>query len=239
MAAINLVLILFLSLIRLVVGIALMRTGLKNKMNNLVVLSSYFLLSMLILPFASTASLNTPWIYHVGTALFQLILVVFIYQTFYQMRSPTLPLIFGVLTTAGFIVSVYGNATGNLQIIYFITYPVIILGFAWYAWAGYEGYRAVSTDKFTEDWVKTRYKLIIAYAGFACLNNFFVFLTLSGIWVSITNTLIVVLNGVFVAALTFLAWVMPEGYRKWLNRNYKAPEVHAAFEEEILRQLGM
>jgi len=39
----------------------------------------------------------------------------------------------------------------------------------------------------------------------------------------------------------FLAWVMPEGYRRWLNRNYQPPvqdEAELALtEEEIMRQL--
>jgi hypothetical protein len=41
--------------------------------------------------------------------------------------------------------------------------------------------------------------------------------------------------------LEYLAWVMPEGYRTWLNRNYQSPVQERAeaelSEEEIMRKL--
>lgn len=54
----------------------------------------------------------------------------------------------------------------------------------------------------------------------------------SGAFSPITN--IAVITGVI---LFYLAWIMPEAFRRFLNRNYRPAVIQTLSEEEVLKQL--
>jgi hypothetical protein len=160
-------------------------------------------------------------------------LVVFIFKTFYQNRKSPFPFFLGLSIVWG--IAVIG--------LYFLPKPVLIpsdfVTFIWFAVAGFQAYRQVSSNRLVEDWVKGRYLLIIVgniLMVSAATDNFITIVTTGkiGAFAPITN--IALITGVL---LFYLAWMMPEGFRLFLNRNYKQPESAADLsEEEILKKLG-
>jgi hypothetical protein len=92
-------------------------------------------------------------------------------------------------------------------------------------------------DRHVEDWIKWRYRLMIFYAAFLLISpinttvNFLAPGTLpSSAWTQVVA-----------GAVQYLVWVMPEAFRRFLNRKYQPALPNAGFslemsEEEILRQ---
>ncbi len=129
--------------------------------------------------------------------------------------------------------------------LYFQPKPILIpsdfVTFVWFAVVAYQAYRQVSGDRMVEDWVKARYLLVIVGNVLMCaaaLDNFITLLTTGKIGAFAPMANIALILGVI---LFFLAWIMPEGFRRCLNRNYQAPAAAAALEmseEEILRQFA-
>jgi hypothetical protein len=121
-----------------------------------------------------------------------------------------------------------------------LTGIVNLFNWGWHTIVAYQAYQVIRTGESVEDWIKGRYQLVIAYCVSMTLTAIF-----TGVAPWMTNPLLqllVLLNTVTGLVLQFLAWVMPEGFRRWLNRNYQAPvqaaqDIAALSEEEIMQQL--
>jgi len=118
----------------------------------------------------------------------------------------------------------------------------------WLIVIGYQSYKLIEKDRSVEDWIKARYKLVIAYSCVALVTPL---LTVMGIASHFFPVVTVILDslalgfvvlGSLIAfvVLEYLAWVMPQGYRRFLNRRYQSIENAPGFslemsEEEIMR----
>jgi hypothetical protein len=113
---------------------------------------------------------------------------------------------------------------------------------------GWQSYKLIRADKSVEDWIKARYTLVLAYLFVVLVtplltvmgiaSHFFLFIT------TILDSLALgfVVHGSLITfvVLEYLAWVMPQGYRRFLNRRYQSMEQSPGFslemsEEEIIR----
>jgi hypothetical protein len=235
-------------LARWTVAVQSFRLAKQKKMNNFYWLSGYFFLmgivDFVITTFgnfnigalmndaASAATLGfvlRKSIYMFG----DICLVVFIQKTFYQNRKSPYPFFLGLSI-------VWGSLMTGL---YFLPKPIIIpsdfVTFLWFAFAAYQAYLIIAKDRLVEDWVKTRYLLIIIGNILMCsaaVDTLVSFVTTGkiGPFAPITN--IALISGV---VLFYLGWIMPDAFLRFLNRNYKAPENSLDMsEEEIMKKLG-
>jgi hypothetical protein len=244
--------------IRLWVAVSLTQVGWQNKMRNLLWLAVLFYsngvfnlaaLSSLNVPFSllgiRVIPLAIPFAFRIGALINQIALVMFLHQTFYQGGSSPFKYFLGMTLGLG-IVGVLGtilemNAPGLLVYDGFVYAGLLLpslVNWSWHVVAAYRGYAAIAADSYVEDWIKSRYVLMIASALFAVLA------ALSTRFVDVIGPSALVLaaaTAILTSVLQFLVWVMPERYRRWLNRNYTAPSVARDFadlsEDELLRQL--
>lgn len=116
----------------------------------------------------------------------------------------------------------------------------LFINWIWHTQIAYQACRAIASDDVVEDWVKVRYQLMIVY----CVVGFVVAapVSIGLLWPEIVSIRVLVVVGILTGLICqFLVWVLPEGFRRWINRNYHLPaqdEAELALsEEEILRRL--
>lgn len=160
-----------------------------------------------------------------------LAMIMFIQRTFYQERKSPRPFFVG---TALFFFLV------GILLAFVPTYmaPLNFFIWGWLAVAAYRGYRQIAADKSVEDWVKARYQLTLTYALMLAL------IALLTIWQSYSTDYLTPVLNIVTTILAFvlecLVWIMPQGFRRFLNRKYVLPaqplQVYTAMsEEEIMR----
>jgi hypothetical protein len=237
---------LILVLARWVIAIQLTRVGVRQKLPNLLWLAAFFYITGIgdvCLTLSMLAHLNLFWVFKTGVGLSEIVMVMFISLTFYRdRRSPML--IFMAIAIASALVDVFYN-----RVNFFSPF-----NWLWLIVVGYQAYRQVAADKVVEDWVKGRYLLGVAYAGVALAGApLFNMVSMVGLvvpaawaWSHSADFLSVqrpVVQGLTIVGivLEYLVWVMPEAFRRFLNRKYQAPTPAAALgmsEEEVMRQFS-
>jgi hypothetical protein len=233
---------------RLIIAVQLTRVGRRQKLPNLFWLAAFFYITSfgdVVLTLSPVTNLLWPFFLAVG--LSETMLVMFIHKTFYQdRRSPYL--IFMVLALAILAYDMYA--------IIFIPQFAFLphynpFNWLWLIVVGNQAYKRIAADRAVEDWVKARYKLIIYYSLVALVAPLYSILMVIGMlspafaasfFVPTIQLVLQVVILIFVTigiALEYLAWVMPEKYRKWLNRGYQSPteDGEGLSEEEIMSQL--
>ncbi len=229
---------------RLVIAVQLTRVARRQKLPNLLWLAAFFYLTGIGDIFATLApvtNLYRPFLILVG--LSEIMMVMFIQKTFYQDRKGPFLIFMGI----AFIIL----AVDSLYAMY-LPYNSPF-NWLWLLWIGYQAYKKIAADQAVDDWIKARYKLMIVYSGLALVAPLWTLLSLIGMVVPAVLAVLYAPTAVLIAqvgilafvtvgiVLQYLAWVMPERYRQWLNRNYQ-PLVKEAVEaslteEEIMRQL--
>jgi hypothetical protein len=125
------------------------------------------------------------------------------------------------------------------------TIDTVIYGFLqiaiwlWHAVAGFQTSKAISGDAHVEDWIKSRYTMIVTYSALQSLVGVVMIMrpfASSTITIIIASALLVVVTTV----MQYFVWVMPAGFRQWLNRNQGAREKEQIHEKAslILNILG-
>jgi hypothetical protein len=192
-------------------------------------------------------STNIIWPFFLSVGLGEVVMVMFIQKTFYQDRkSPYL--IFMIIALAILGASMYMLSIQMAFLPYYSPF-----NWLWLVFVVYQAYKKIATDPAVEDWVKARYKLVIAYSLAALAGPIFTILSLLafplpalGAWLFVETNIqaagvIILIFTTIGIALEYLAWVMPESFRSYLNRNYKPPVLDSAdlglSEEEIMRRL--
>ncbi|MBN2117292.1 MAG: hypothetical protein JW730_12010 [Anaerolineales bacterium] len=229
---------------RFIIAVQLTRVGRRQQLPNLLWLAGFFYITGIGDIFITLSPVtNLMWPFFLAVGLAEVMLVMFIHKTFYQDRkSPYL--IFMVIALAILAADMF--------------YPSFLpyyspFNWLWLIWVGYQAYKKIASDPAVEDWVKVRYKLIVAYSLAALAAPLYTILTLIALfipamagWLYIPASILVAQVGILVfvtigIVLEYLAWVMPEGYRRFLNRNYQPPARDKAelelSEEEIMRKL--
>ncbi|MBK9923746.1 MAG: hypothetical protein IPP66_00510 [Anaerolineales bacterium] len=228
---------------RFIIAIQLTRIGRHQKLPNLLWLAGFFYITGLgDIFFTLSPFTNFIWPFFLSVGLGEIMLVMFIHTTFYQGRkSPYL--VFMVIAFAFLLLNVFSTTFA-----YWSPFNWI-----WLIVVGYRAYKQISTNLAVEDWVKIRYKLVIAYSLVTLFLPLYTVVWVSASFVPSWQTLIYSPVGGVIAlmvnvsfttlgvVLAYLAWVMPENYRRFLNRNYKPPVQDAVemqlSEEEIINKL--
>lgn len=230
-------------LARLIIAVQLTRVGRRQRLSNLFWLAAFFYITAvgdIILTVSPFTGVLKPFFWSAG--LGEVALVMFIHKTFYQdRRSPVL--LFMALSLA--------VLAADIVYAQFLPYQNPF-NWLWLIWTGYRAYKRIAANQAVEDWVKARYKLVVAYSVAMLAAPIWSVLSVIAIWVPAVATplyaptaLVVAQVGIlaiatFGIALQYLAWVMPERYRLWLNRNYRSPvpETEAALtEEDLMRKV--
>jgi len=239
-------------LLRLWTAVVLCVNGRQNKLTNLYWLAAAFVLFGVGAAFAPTAGNplgflpSSFWLF-IGLVLISVFATIqFVSQTFYRNRPNPAPWMYGAAVVLGGL-GLYGVALSPApdqdHPLVAAAQVLICLVFAWQAWAGYEAWRGVAHEKTVEDWVKGRYQLVIWYSAgqfVASLGSIVRILGAGGGSGNALGALMAVVTLLFniaVVALSYLAWAAPQGYYRWLNRNYKAVEVGEINEEEVMKKL--
>lgn len=214
----KMIVLLAFSILRLLVAIPLFMTARRNRLNNLYWLSANFLCLVIAVPFAAAGTLNVPWIFWTFISLTEITLIMFVHTTFYQGRKSPMPVFMGI-TLLGMLGGIYGNITNNFVFSAWSVYPIAALVWAWHFAEAYRAYGSVESDASTEDWVKARYTLMITYSVLDFVSALLGTATTTGIWDNSLSSLIVVAINIISVIIQMLTWVMPEWFRRWLNRN--------------------
>jgi hypothetical protein len=100
--------------------------------------------------------------------------------------------------------------------------PKCGFGLGWHLIEAFRAYDNIEEDRSTEDWVKSRYSLMITYSVLDLISAFLGVLTTTNLITGSALALITVaLN--FISGITqIFTWAMPEWFRLWLNCNQKS-----------------
>jgi hypothetical protein len=238
MTNLTIILIVLLILIRFLIGLRLFASAQRNSLPNLRTLafqliSISFALLFSPLPNSPLGSLpiSLP-IFIGGTLISQALLIVFNQETFYKdKQSSAVRWSWAIFALTG-LMTIYGVAVSESAfnqspwVAAYILSQIVI--WAWHGQIAYQARAGLKNQPAVEDWVKTRYLLIVAYAIIFILGALgsAVRILLAGGTVITTlgnvAAIVTLLAQIIGVSLQFLVWVMPEGFRLWLNRNYKA-----------------
>lgn len=234
--AIN-ILLLALILLRVVTGVDLLKTARKNNLPNLKWMVIYFLglaFGVLFAPAEGNPLANFSFsllFFSFFAAMLPLPMIILFNQaTFYQGKKSPAGW-FWLVSLIGIAAAFYGifvSESNYNQSPWVAGHtPAQILVFAWHGMLASQALSAVSKEKAVEDWVKSRYRLVIVYSLFIALGNVASFIRIVFAGGSTLSTLgatmsfITLLCQIAAVVLQFLVWAMPEGFRNWLNRNYQ------------------
>jgi hypothetical protein len=231
---------------RLVIAVQLTLVARRQKLPNLLWLAAFFYITGIgDIFFTLLSATNLPWLlgpFKLSVGLGEVVLVMFIQKTFYQDRKS--PYLIFMLIALGFLLA-------NIFLGFFVYWSPF--NWLWLIVVGYQAYKRIAANPSVEDWAKVRYKLVIAYSLAMLFPPIYTILWVVSMVVPALSALISSPIGQMAAllvnvgfsiigvVLAYLAWVMPKGYRNWLNRNYQPPvteQVEAELsEEEIMRKL--
>jgi Ca2+/Na+ antiporter len=231
-------LLVILILARLVIAVQLTRVAYRQTLPNLLWLAGFFFLTSvgdIALMF------NLFWLFGLCVGLGEIVMVMFIHQTFYRDRKS--PYLIFLVIAIVFAIADFKISLADTKLLAFNP-----CNWVWLMVIGWQSYKLIRADKSVEDWIKARYKLVIAYSFFALVtplltvmgiaSHFFPFITT--ILDSLALGFVVLGSLITFVVLEYLAWVMPQGYRRFLNRRYQSIEQTPGFslemsEDEIIR----
>jgi hypothetical protein len=225
---------------RWVIAIQLTRVALRQKLPNLLWLAVFFYITGTGDIFFSLSALTgVLWPFTLSVGLGEVLLVMFIHTTFYQGRKS--PYLIFMVIALGFLVA-------NTFFALFAYWSPF--NWIWLIVVGYQAYKRVVANPMVEDWIKVRYKLVIAYSLVTLFPSIYTILWVVALFVpslmalvfspigGVVALVVNVVSSTIGVVLAYLAWIMPESYRRFLNRNYQAPAPNEAelglSEEEIV-----
>jgi len=217
----TIILVIF-SVLRLVIAIPLLAAARRNRLTNLYWLIGQFMALVIAVPFADAGALSNVWIFWPFLSISEIALIMFVHTTFYQGRRSPMP-IFMALAVLGLFGGIYGNAMGNFEFSAWAVYPNAFLIWGWHFVVAYRAFQKIAADRFTDDWVKSRYKLMITYSTFDFISAVLGTASTTGLWVSPVGALIIVAINFASVFVQIFTWAMPDWFRRWLNRNYQLP----------------
>jgi len=244
-------------LAELIVVIRLLILARRNNLPNVYWLAATYFAAALGLVFAPTEGNPfgglpiSVWIFTiVEFVMTQMLTLGFTQATFYRDRKSPLWWYVGLCTILT-VMAVYGlflsESNYNQNPWVASACAGLALALIWHGWCAYRALADLSKEQAVEDWVKARYRLIVFYSAMVVIGqigNVIRTVFVGGSTVNPLGNAMGLLSLTAQFATLFaeaLAWIMPEGYRRWLNRNYQPPVQEeselALSEEEIMRQL--
>src|SRR5512145_62876 len=208
---------------RFIIAVQLTQVGRRQKLPNLLWLAAFFYITGtgdIFITLSPVTKLLWPFFLAVG--LGEVMLVMFIHKTFYQDRKS--PYLIFMVIALGILVMDLVSLRVNPATTYLPHYNPF--NWLWLIWVGYQAYKKIVTNPAVEDWVKARYRLIIAYSLAALAAPLYSIISIIpyvsqsfGAWfyteptgptiqlIAQVGILVFVTIGI---ALEYLAWVMPE-----------------------------
>lgn len=232
-------LIFVLIFVRLLIGIRLVIFARENNLPNVYWLAAQFFMVAIGALFAP--SVGNPlgdlsislWVYYVGAAYLATVvtIIAFNHTTFYRNRKSPIWWYIGFCAVFT-LITLYGviNSKSNYDQHPFLAFNSfgVILVWGWHGWSAFQSLSGLVNEGTVEDWVKSRYRMIVLYSialGISAVSSF-VRVSFAGggntTLLGDVTSLVTVTAHIVAAVLQFLVWVMPKGFRKWLNRNYEA-----------------
>ncbi len=232
-----LVLLVILGVVRFVIFTQVALTARRNNLANLYWLAAFFGLSSIYVLFANstppTPLSNAP-IFTLGGGFGQFCLALFVRSTFYPQHKNWDYWLVG-LFVADLIGVVYGLAASDNYFAALVTTVATIVNWTWHLVAAWRARQRIMADSGVEDWIKARYRLMIAYTVFGMLSGIQALLATS--YPAPQMPPIVTQSAIVFAAATsilqLLVWVTPEGFRRWLSRDQ---QVHSQARRQIQAQ---
>jgi len=171
--------------------------------------------------------------------------IVFTNMTFYKNRKILTNLIFLIVLILGVIQLIFhAISVFTLYNFYYerviFDVPYTLLVFNWLSWSSYLAFKSLK-NRNIEPWIKTRYKKVAIFSFILSFHNIPEFFQPVGTtWGDPTNVISLIIFGItavltVVFALGFaFAWLMPNWYKKHLNKGYQLPEDINLSEEELI-----
>jgi len=172
--------------------------------------------------------------------------VIFTNLTFHKNRkSPAKLILIAVIALAIIQLIFHGMMSiERTPLIYYLKVsfdlPYNFLVFNWMAWSSYSAYKIVKNQDI-EPWIKVRYRLISILSfimSFHGIPEFFQPFDI--LWGTPSNLISVLVFGttavlaVIFSVGFFLAWIMPNWLKKYLNRSYQPVKDREFTEEELM-----
>lgn len=228
--------------VRLVIAVQLTRVAHRQNLPNLYWLAAFFFITCI--GDISFTFFSLIWMLGIAVGLGEIALAMFIQQTFYRDRKSPFAIFMGISV-------VYALVDTIMPLVVPGTFPYFSpFNWIWLAMAGYQGYKQIASEKIVDDWVKARYRMVIAYSVIALaaplqsllLMASFALPSLMAVAYSSAIITVVQLFTIAGVVLEYLAWVMPGFFQRFLNRNFHpaSQSLNVSLdmsEEEIMRQL--
>ncbi len=222
--------------LRLGIGLILLRLALNSRSRNLHWLAACFYLNFLLL------FLRGPrlFIIHQATLIVIFIcLAMFTHATFYQhRRSPIRWVVGALLLGGGAALYLWQPVRGNIGMR--LIFGMGALNWAWHGLVALQVWRKLRPDQTIEHWIKARYVMVVAYAALMSLLFLYPLLPMRGgalVFYRWAFPFTIIAS----VSLQYLAWGMPGVVRRFLNRNYVPPaalqQAQDLTEEDVLRAL--
>jgi len=96
-----------------------------------------------------------------GLTIAQILVILFIHNTFYQGEKSPVKFFLALSIITGTIDVVWASVKSGVGPS-FVSFAVTS-NWLWHASIAYKAFHQIAQEKYVEDWVKTRYKLMIAY----------------------------------------------------------------------------
>jgi hypothetical protein len=150
---------------RLVIAIQLTRVALRQKLPNLLWLAGFFYITGIGDVFITLSPITMLlWPFNLLVGLAEIVMVMFIQKTFYRDRKSPF-LIFMILALVVFAFALYNAFFLEFNGVHYSGLPYYSpFNWIWLILVGYQAYKKIAADPVVEDWVKARYKLVIAYS---------------------------------------------------------------------------
>jgi hypothetical protein len=223
-------------LVRFMIGGRLFASAKQNNLPNLSWLAWYFVanaFNVLFAPHPDNPLGNQPYtvaLFILPVLVAQAFLILFNQNTFYKdKQSPTVW--FWAVFAVTSLVTIYGvaaspsSAEQSPWAAAYIASQVLI--WSWHSFAAYRAWLGIANERTVEDWIKSRYLLIVAYPVVFVIGSLASAVRIVVGGGAAVTQLVTIMTAVtlftqFISVvMQYLVWVMPESFSMWLNRNYQ------------------
>ena len=213
-------------LVRLVIAWQLLRLWRQQRLSNLFWLAVMFVINALAPMLRSTAG-GWPALAGWGATLAQLCLCLFIHQTFYRERRSPWPFFLAASAAGLIIVTAFTLRALDSEVpLYYILLVdltsglIAVLNWSWHALAAYQAYARLATEATLADWIKARYRLMVAYSILMILPILGLIGNSLGPTPQLPLIMLSIVSMLASICLQYAVWAMPESLRRFLNRHY-------------------
>ncbi len=232
------------AVIQWIIALALIFRVKKTKLNNLYLLAFTLFLEGIGTMFLS-GSLTILLIAFITLDIAVWSHLIFIKLTFYKDRKSPISILLALtipVTIVHWILSgIYDIGLNTSFLLFFVArllYSILTyISYGWMAYSLIKSYLKIRNNKMLEPWVKARYLLVITYVLGKLLIGILLPISPKDQLALDWSLMAMAFVSLIILVSQFLAWVMPEGLRKWLNRNFTVQVEEIFSEEELLKSL--